>query len=252
MKNTLLAIALSVGLLSAANTQAANLCFTDGYGYVYQMTATKTAALYWEMTGIADIGAGYYWNVDGYWDRYNNVWYINVVNPEGCGTYVDNFEFTSTSWSPGSISVSWDNYCGGYLGSGSTTITYTSGTCGLRMASGGTVHGPAATNADDMYAHVEAMNITETRTLEEMFDSFEVTVNRMGEGFVFFSNVFTTTGAELLIYNHTGQQIATLNATGNSTLVWDGLSSNGQTATSGMYIGILRNGEENITVKFVK
>jgi hypothetical protein len=97
------------------------------------------------------------------------------------------------------------------------------------------------------------MDIQDTRELEMILDGAEaLKVNRMGDGFAFFSNVFTTTGAELIIYNHAGQQIATLNGNGSNTIVWDGITANGQTANSGMYIGILRNGEENITVKFVK
>ncbi|HPE97607.1 MAG: T9SS type A sorting domain-containing protein [Chitinophagales bacterium] len=250
MRKTLLAAAISIGLIGATTAEAANLCFSDSYGFTYQVTATKTGPMYWEMTGVADVLSGYLWDVEGYWDRFNQSFYMNVINPEGCATYVDNFEFFSTFWTPGYLEMSWNNYCDGYLGSGTNTMTYSSGSCGLRTSGETFQVGPNAVGASP-FGLVE-LNITETRSLTELLEEQEVTVNRMGEGFVFFGDVFTHDGTELIIYNHAGQQIAVLNGNGSNSIVWDGIATAGNVAVNGMYVAVIRSEEEKLTVKFVK
>ena len=66
-----------------------------------------------------------------------------------------------------------------------------------------------------------------------------------GEGFVFFGDVFTHDGTELIIYNHAGQQIAVLNGNGSSNIVWDGIAAAGNVAVNGMYVAVIRSEEEN-------
>lgn len=249
MKNTLLVFALSLGLMSATSSSAATLCFTDIFGYQYEISATKTGPMFWDMTGTVNIGGGLIWDCEGYWDRFNQVFYLDVMNPspDGCTGYVDGFEITSTSWSPGSISANWNSYCSfGSVASGTMSLTYVGGGCPFRMSSEGTPVGPVLSNP--VAFNPINLVIEETRSLDEILVETELFVSRNGEGFTFSTNA---PADELLIYNHAGQLVTSMSANG-TMLYWDGRTSGGAASNSGMYVAVLRNGEETVTTKFIK
>lgn len=257
MKNTLRLMALAIGFMAFTTSQAVTICFNDGFGN-YQVSASKTGPMYWELSGDIDLGAGP-WPVTGYWNRFTQEFYAHIENPapDGCTALVDavNLYSVAGSWSYGVMDWDWDQWCDGavYYEGDPFPVTYTNGACPGRMMEMDPLASLASTSFDPSARPIYALDVQDTRDLEMILDGEEpLKVNRMGEGFTFFSNVFTQTGAELIIYNHAGQQVAILNSNGSNTIIWDGITTNGQNATSGMYIGILRNGEENITVKFVK
>jgi len=97
------------------------------------------------------------------------------------------------------------------------------------------------------------LTISDNRTLAEILMESELTANPMGDGFAFTSSLMEAGDFDISIYNHAGQQVAVL--AGNSstnTVVWDGKTANGENAVSGMYIAVLRNSEETVSVKLIK
>ena len=255
MKKKLLLAVLAIGMLSTSSF-ATIICFTDAFVSSYQINATKTAPKYWTLSGEIGVGAAVPWPVDGYWDAFNQEFYITVSNPspDGCTFYVDALNIWSTAWAPGTMSWNYEQVCDGAVVFTGTPfdLTYTNGACVGRSMEPDYSNSIFTVGFDEAAAVHYPLQVTETRTLDQILMEEEMSVNRMGDGFVFFSNVFTNSGAELIIYNHVGQQIAVLNGNGSNTIVWDGIATSGQMTDPGMYVAVMRSENEDVTVKFVK
>jgi hypothetical protein len=63
MKKRLLILVFAIGMMGLTQSKAAisAFCFTDAFGYVANVTATKTAPGHWELSGTGNVLTGYDW-----------------------------------------------------------------------------------------------------------------------------------------------------------------------------------------------
>jgi len=257
MKKRLQMFALTLALMAFGTANAGiTICYTDAGGFNYVVNAELTGFKYYTISGEIDLGTGELWEITGYWDIWNKDYLMVWTNPspDGCVLYVDGLEFTITGGFSGYMDWAYYQFCDGVPLSDPIDypVNYDNGVCPgppVRLA------GPSIASVGyDPSVQQELINNFE-KTSVSLFDLLveaELSANRMGNGFVFSSNQGIEAGSELLIYNHVGQVISTAYATSDNMIVWDGNSTNGTAAQNGMYIAVLRNGENQTTVKFIK
>lgn len=249
---------LAIGMLAVTSAKALDLCFVDWWGYTYNVTATKTAPDYWTITGNCDIGAGYYWSVDGYLDRASATMQIGVTNtePDGCTTYSDGFTIFVHGLGGGFMHATWESYCfGGVLNTGDVQLTWSYGACPMRMDGTFTPAGPGYTNPESK--DVISNFVSNGGSILDILDEATLNVANNGDNFTITYNlVDASQNVSVEIYNHVGQLIATLvdqNATeGFYSISWDGKTLQGDAAANGMYFAVLKTNGESISKKFVK
>ncbi|MBK6729424.1 MAG: T9SS type A sorting domain-containing protein [Bacteroidetes bacterium] len=258
MKTTLKLMTLALGLFFYTNSQGMTICFTDASGFTYQVTATYMSPKYYEISGEIDLGTGTNWPVSGYFDMHAGVFYMLWSNPfpDGCTVNVDELEFNATTGYSGYMEWYYQQNCGGEIFSGPFyyPVTYATGHCGaLRLASGADENTIANIGFTPKAFDLNSLVLTETRSLEELLSENQLVVNPMGDGFVFSSELMSEGNSEITIYNHAGQQVASLNSnSGTNMMIWNGKTARGENAMSGMYIAVMRSGEETITTKLIK
>jgi len=254
MKKTLQLMTLAFGLFVYTNSQALTVCIVDGYGENLEITATWAGPKYYVLSGEVNLGVPF--TVSGYYDLKTNDFYMlcTIVESDGCTSYVDQVEFTATTGYPGWLDLYYTQYCGGeyYAGPYYIGASHSKGHCALEMFTGSGISS-ASVGYSPSNADVSRLTIRDNRTLAEIFMESELTANPMGDGFAFTSSLIEAGDFDISIYNHAGQQVAVL--AGNSstnTVVWDGKTANGENAVSGMYIAVLRNSDETVSVKLIK
>jgi len=254
MKRTLQLMTLAFGLFVYTNSQAVTICFSDGAGGYYEVTATWTSHKYYVLSGeiFLDIPL----TISGYFDLKTNDFYMLWTNPtpDGCTEYVDALEFTATTGSPGYLDWYYSQICDGEIVSGPYyyPVSHTTGHCPVAGLTG-SESSIAKVGYIPSGMSTSRLTISDNRTLAEIFMESELTANPMGDGFAFTSSLMEAGDFDISIYNHAGQQVTVL--AGNSstnTVVWDGKTANGENAVSGMYIAVLRNSEETVSVKLIK
>ena len=105
-----------------------NVCFTDGFGYVWSITGTNTGGCNWTLSGsVAVTGLGN-WAVSGTGNSCSKTINMTATNPNGdnCQSASDNFTYTGNV-SGNNISGNWVNDCGL---SGTFAGSYVNGSCG--------------------------------------------------------------------------------------------------------------------------
>ncbi|HET8962261.1 MAG TPA: T9SS type A sorting domain-containing protein [Chitinophagales bacterium] len=258
MKTTLRLMTLALGLFFYTNSQGLTICFTDEGGFTYEVTATYVSPKYYVISGTIDAGAPEAFIIDGYFDMHLGEFYMTWSNPspDGCTGYVDALEFTATTGNSGYMEWNYSQICDGEIYSGPFfyPVTYATGHCGaLRLASDAPENTIANVGSTPKAYNLNNLVITETRSLEELLSENQLVVNPMGDGFVFSSELMSEGNSEITIYNYAGQQVASLNSTsGTNMMIWDGKTASGEKAMSGMYIAVMRNGEETISTKLIK
>ncbi|MFI5173069.1 MAG: T9SS type A sorting domain-containing protein, partial [Chitinophagales bacterium] len=242
MRKKLQVLVVAIGLMSLTQVNAGieAFCFTDAFGYVADVSATRTAPGYWELEGTADVLTGYDWAVSGYYDKASDTWSITFTNtaPDGCTFYVDYFTYTSTSYGGGTINFSWTSYCfGGPLSSGTGSTTYTQGHCPLKLGGDVDPIGPMSSDESiSLKPVVQLQSIPGGTTFGDLFEVETLSVANYGENnFSINYQLVENTKVEINIYNHVGQLITTLvndsKTEGYYSTNWDGAQAN-----SGMYI----------------
>ena len=262
MKKRLLILVFAIGMMSQTQSKAAitNFCFTDVFGFVANVTATKTSPGYWELSGTADVLVGYDYTITGYFDKASNIWSITFINPlaDACETYADYFTYTSTSYGPGYINFNWDSYCSGEIVLSSTgSTTFTTGPCMFRT-SDREPNGPVLADADitsQPVVNVESVN--GGPIFSDLFTDASLTViNNSKNNIAISYELSDASNVEIAIYNHVGQFVTTIvneNQTeGFYNTYWDGKTTNGVDALEGMYIVVMKTDGESISSKFVK
>lgn len=253
MKKTLQLMTLAFGLFVYTNSQAVTICFDDGAGGYYEVTATWTSHKYYVLSGEIYLGATY--TISGYYDLKTNDFYMYWENtaPDGCTSYVDAIEFTATTGYPGYLEWYYTQICGEtYYGPYYYPVYHYTGHCPV-VALTGSESSIAKVGYTPSGMGTSRLIASDNRTLAEILMESELTANPMGDGFAFTSSLMEAGDFDISIYNHAGQQVAVL--AGNSstnTVVWDGKTANGENAVSGMYIAVLRNSEETVSVKLIK
>lgn len=256
MKKRVLIFALALGLMGSTQAAITGFCFTDAFGYVTSVTATKTSPGHWELAGTADVFTGTDWLVSGSYDKGTDIWTITFTNPapDGCAFYVDAFTYTSTSYGGGTINFSWTSYCfGSPLFSGSGSTTWTQGTCPVRAGDATLVTGPAASDeAIATSATLDLKSIQGAPLFTDMFAEADLSVTKNDDNnFVIGYEMSSTSDITVEIFNHAGQHIATVvsgnQAEGFHTATWDGGNVN-----AGMYIAVMKSNAGTNSIKFIK
>lgn len=256
MKKRVLILALALGLMGSTQAAITGFCFTDAFGYVTSVTATKTSPGHWELAGTADVLTGTDWTVSGSYDKGTDIWTITFTNPapDGCAFYVDAFTYTSYSYGGGTINFNWTSYCFGsplFTGSGSTT--WTQGTCPVRVSDAVSATGPVSSDeAIASTATIDLKSIQNAPLFGDMFVEADLSVTQNDiNNFIIGYEVSTTSDVTVEIFNHAGQHIATVvngnQSEGFHTATWDGSNAN-----TGMYIAIMKSDAGTITKKFIK
>lgn len=252
MRTSLLTLFLSIGLLGISTAKAFPVCFTDIYGYIYSLDAVKTGPGYIELNGTATALSDWDWNVTGYIDKTTNTVFLSITNlfPDGCTLYVTGYDNTGTFMGGGSIEGTWTNFCGDLpWATGFFSGTIAKGDCA--EVGKATVVGPQGpASVDGVTRNITVLN--EGLTLEELFGSDELNVTRNGNQFVFYCTTTELDDAELVIYNHAGQQVRTIINSGGNTITWNGLAADGTEVMSGMYVAVIHREDERMLVKFIK
>lgn len=256
MKNSLHLMVLSISLLVFTNTKAITICMNDGFDN-YQMTATKTGFKTYSLSGDLDLGTGAPWIVTGYVYIATNTVYMDWTNsaPDGCTFYVDRLQFFTPTVIDGVMYFEYYQWCGETpYGPFYINMAFYSGPCApeVRIAESDNSNLLAAMNNPDHQNFRNDFVLKGDESLEEIFYESELQINHSGEGFIFYSDNLIQAGSEITIYNHAGQHIATIPSYTSNRIMWNGKSSNNQTAPSGIYIAVLRSGDETVTTKFVK
>jgi len=126
-----LALIAGISMLAATTVKANTICFTDAFGYRWNITYSSDGNGHYAGTGTVDIGSGTLWNVVAASQLANLSGSVELhalnPNPDGCTQYTDSFVYVGTCQvvrSGGqtisySGSGSWNSYCfGGVLNSG--------------------------------------------------------------------------------------------------------------------------------------
>lgn len=260
LKSLLFALCFTMIGAGSAFAQISGFCFSDGFGYTASTSATRTGPGYYELSGTGDVLLGTDWIITGYYDKETDIWSITYTNPtpDGCGTYVDYFTYTSTSHSAGAINFNWTSYCAfGAVGSGSGSLTFTQGECAFRLGDR-TPAGPAYT--DEAISSLKLSTPAPTPgvgTFGDYFVEQELSVVNTGNNnFVFSFELATQTSTKVLIYDYSGKYIATIADTqlgeGFYKYTWNGTDASGNEALPGMYLAVLASSDSYVTYKFVK
>ncbi len=262
MKKRLLILVFAIGMMGLTQAKAAisDFCFTDAFGYVANVTATKTAPGHFEFSGSANVLTGYDWAISGSYDKGTDVWTMTFTNtaPDGCAFYVDYFTYTSYSYGGGTIYFNWTSYCfGGALASGSGSTNWSLGPCAFRI---GDIEPVGPISTDDAIALKPVPNVSEIAGGIDFGDIFTestlTVVNNSKHNIAISYDLVEASNVEITIYNHVGQFVATItneNKTeGFYNTYWDGKTSNGVDALEGMYVVVLKTNSESISSKFVK
>lgn len=262
MKKRLLILVLSIGMMGLTQSKAAisAFCFTDAFGYVADVTATKTAPGHWELSGTANVLTGYDWAVSGSYDKESDVWTITFTNtlPDGCAFYVDYFTYTSTSYGGGTINFSWTSYCfGGPLSSGTGSTTWTTSPCAFKTSPSEPIGPMSVDEAISSKPVVNFAPISGGTIFGDVFTESNLTVVNNSQNNIAISYEITdAANVEIAIYNHVGQFVTTIvNENQNEgfyNTYWDGKTTNGVDALEGMYIVVMKTNGESISSKFVK
>ncbi len=256
MKKRLLILALALGLMGSTQAAITGFCFTDVFGFVTSVTATKTSPGHWELSGSADVFTGTDWIVTGSYDKGTDVWTITFTNPvpDGCAIYVDAFTYTSYAYGGGTIYFNWTSYCfGAPLFSGSGSTTWTQGTCPVRASDAILATGPVSN--DEAIATTPAIDLKSIQgapLFEEMFVEADLSVTQNdNNNFIIGYEMSSTSDATVEIFNHAGQHIATV-VSGNQTEGFHTATWDGSNAQAGMYIAVMKSNAGTITKKFIK
>jgi len=256
MKKTLLVLVFAVATIGYTKAQIGAICFTDIFGYVHNVMATKTAIGHWEFSGTSNIGAGTDWITSGSFDKETDMWILTVTNPapDGCTFYVDEFSYYSTSYGGGTISFSWESYCfGAPLASGTGSTTWYNDPCVMRTGEGGAPTGPSA--ADVAVATMPVSDVKSVpggMTLPELFTEAELSVvNNGNNSFNICYDISDASNIAIDIYNISGQLVSNVvNAeteAGFYCATWDASD-----AVPGMYLAVMKTDAGSYTYKFVK
>ncbi len=262
MKKRLLILVLSIGMMGLTQSKAAisAFCFTDAFGYVADVTATKTAPGHWELSGTANVLTGYDWAVSGSYHKESDVWTLTFTNtmPDGCTFYVDYFTYTSYSYGGGTIFFNWTSYCfAAPLSSGSGSTTWTTSPCAFKTSPSEPI-GPMS--VDETISSKPVVNfapIPGGTIFGDVFIEANLTVVNNSQNNIAISyEISDASNVEIAIYNHVGQFVTTIvneNKTeGFYNTYWDGKTTNGVDALEGMYIVVMKSNGESISSKFVK
>ena len=149
---TLVLIA-GISMLASSTTKANTVCFTDAFGYRWNVTYSSDGNGHYSGWGTVDIGTGTLWNVVAASQMANLSGSVELhalnPNPDGCASASDSFTYvgsaqvfrsggSTTGWSG---SGGWTSYCfGGALNSGTWDA---SGPCGMGKAVRVDPNGPA-------------------------------------------------------------------------------------------------------------
>jgi hypothetical protein len=111
-------------------------CFTDIFGFVWDVTLTGCSGGNCGITGTVNVAGACLWGAGGTVNRNTGAAHLTATNlcPDGCTFYTDSFEYigTFTPIGGGSYSGSgtWNSYCfGTILSSGTWSGTATRGAC---------------------------------------------------------------------------------------------------------------------------
>jgi hypothetical protein len=111
-------------------------CFTDGFGFVWDVQLTSCSGGNCSLTGTVDIAGACLWGASGTVNRFTGAANLTATNlcPDGCTFYTDSFDYTGTFVPQGggvyNGSGNWTSYCfGAPLSSGTWTGTAIRGAC---------------------------------------------------------------------------------------------------------------------------
>ncbi|MEZ5014682.1 MAG: FlgD immunoglobulin-like domain containing protein [Chitinophagales bacterium] len=258
MKKSARIFLMSIAMFAVTQAKALDLCFYDWWGYVYNVTATKTGPDYWSISGSAQVGAPVAWNVSGYLDRASGTMMFSVTNPapDGCTMWTDSYDVNVHGLGGGFMHATWVSYCfGSPLFSGTVNFTWAYGACPMRLDGDFAPVGPALSNPESRDA---VINLIENNgSILDVLDVNTLNVVNNGDNFsINYSLVDASQNVSIEIYNHVGQLIATV-VNGNVqaglyTATWNGKTTNGDDASTGMYFAVLKSNGESISKKFVK
>lgn len=256
MKNSHHLILLFFCLFAFTSTKAITICMNDGFSN-YQMTATKSGFKTYNLSGELDLGTGAPWIVTGYVYIATNTVYMDWTNsaPDGCTFYVDRLQFFTPTVIDGVMYFEYYQWCGETpYGPFYINMAFYSGPCApeLRTADPEVSKSLVALSNTNHQNFRNDLVLKGDESLEEIFHETVLQINRSGEGFVFFNELLIQAGSELSIFNHTGQHVATIPCYPSNIVLWNGKTSNGLNVPNGIYVAILRSGDETITTKFVK
>ena len=257
---TSLIITFVLFLSSNSNAEISNFCFIDDFGYISEVTATRTGPGYYTLTGSADVLTGYDWIVSGYYDKATDVWSLTYTNPtpDACLLTTDYFTYTSTSHSPGVINFNWESYCFGSLtGSGAASTIFLKGLCVFRLAES-EQSGPSSPNpALSGLTQRSSIPSETTPVFKSLFmdDEFSV-INSGTNNYTIAFDVAAQSNVKVDIYNYAGQFITTITESnlneGFYKFNWNGTDASGNETKPGMYFATMTQNNERATYKFVK
>ncbi|MBV9961395.1 MAG: hypothetical protein JO072_04040 [Parafilimonas sp.] len=215
------------GIVSARKSSN-TVCFTDVFGYVWNITYSPNGnGSYWG-TGTVNIGTGTLWNVNAYGELSNLSGDIELhalnPTPDGCNSASDSFVYigsaqvfrsggSTTGWSG---SGGWTSYCfGGVLFTGTWDA---SGPCGSGKAIKVDPNGPATHGS--LITLVVAPNAAKNST------SISFKTSKQSQ-------------IQVTVYNYLQQPVRVLangtQASGKQTYNWDLKDMSGKAVSNGVY-----------------
>lgn len=256
MKKSINLVMLILSLLVFTNAHAVKICFYDGF-MNYEIQAVNVGPKAYDLVGTVDIGLSSPWEVSGYVSLMTGVFYMVWTNPEpdGCTLYVDEVEFFGYSYSAGVMSFLYYQYCVDFpvLGPYYIDMEINPGACPVLRQSEKRINETLLHSENTQAINKPIANQILPGKIDFLFIESNLQIDRTNDMFVFTFNESLISEVVINIYNHSGQQVASILSNSNeNTLYWDGKYSNGTYAPNGMYLAVLRSGDETITTKFVK
>lgn len=262
MKRTSKLAMFTFSLLITFNLQAgiSAFCFIDEFGYIAEVSATRTGPGYYELNGTADVLTGYDWAVTGYYDKAADIWSLTFTNPfpDDCGFTTDYFTYYSTSHDAGIINFDWTSYCfGAVTDVGVASTIFYKTLCPFKTAPT-TPTGPARSDLSiSGLKQTTILPILDAGYFRDLFFEEELSVvNTSTNNYTVSFEMATTSAVKVDIYNYAGQYITTIVESelnnGFHKFNWNGTDASGNTTNAGMYLATLTYGDNRVSCKFVK
>ena len=201
-------------MLAAGATK--HVCFTDGFGYVWDITGTHNGGCDWTLSGsVAVTGLGN-WAISGSGNSCGKTIDMTATNPNGdnCQSASDNFTYTGNV-SGNNISGNWVNDCGL---SGTFAGSYANGSCGAPIGSIIKFGAPANAKANDI----------------------SVNPNPVVNYATIIYSTYKTDQVKVSIMDNYGQLVKTLFSgtlqSGTHSVSWDATNQSGAKVRSGIYM----------------
>jgi flagellar hook capping protein FlgD len=174
-----LALIAGISMLAGSMAKANTICFTDAFGYRWNITYSSDGNGHYAGSGTVDLGGGLIWNAYAASQLANLSGPVELhainPNPDGCVSYSDSFVYVGTCQvfrSGGQTtgytgSGEWTSYCfGGALNSGTWDV---SGPCGTGKSISVDPKGPASHVLNSSTAHKSSNTVCFTDAFGEVW-----------------------------------------------------------------------------------